>query len=285
MPALRPSFQGCQLKTFLRRLWRVPAITGWILLGLLLAVLLLALPGQWRIAARQSITRWWMRLVLRLLPLRIQQHGRPTEQTAVWVGNHISWLDILLLGAQAKVCFIAKAEVRQWPVLGWLAHSAGTLFIQRGKASASNLNQRMTALLEQGQSLVVFAEGTTTAGDQVRTFHGRLLSCAVAHQLPVQPVALAYRSQGQLNKIAPFINDDEFSAHLWRLLGSATIDVELHFPATLHSAGMDRNQLARSTRRAVCNALQLTDEPVQPQHNTAPAYPVYQSAESLSAAT
>lgn len=253
--------------------------------GLLLATLLLMLPARWRIRARQPITQWWMRSVLLLLPLRIQHFGQPTEQTALWVGNHISWLDILLLGAQAKVGFVAKAEVRRWPLLGWLAHSAGTLFVQRGKANTIELNQRMTALLKQGQSLVIFAEGTTTAGDRVRTFHGRLLSCAVEHQLPVQPVALAYRREGQLDAIAPFIDDDAFSTHIWRLLGSAPIDVEVHFLALLSSAGMDRNQLARSARRAVCHALRLADEPAQSPPVTHSTYPLYQSADSLRTAT
>ncbi|PRB83766.1 1-acyl-sn-glycerol-3-phosphate acyltransferase [Pseudomonas sp. MYb185] len=255
-----------------RRLWRVPAVAGWVVLGLLLASLLQLIPMRWRTGPRQSLTSWWMRRLLRLLPLRIRCHGQPTRESALWVGNHVSWLDIILLGAQAPVRFVAKAEVRQWPLLGWLAHSAGTLFLRRGQASGENASQQMAAVLERGQSLVLFAEGTTTAGDQVRTFHGRLLGWAAECKVPIQPVAVAYRRHGRVDTIAPFIDDDEFSRHLWRLLGSATIDVQLHFPPLIDSHGLERNQLARRARHAVVQALGLEDSSDR------------QSAASLSAA-
>lgn len=256
---------------WLRRLWRVPAVAGWVALGLLLSGLLQWLPLRWRRHSRQAATCWWMRGLLRLLPLRIHCHGQPPRRHALWVGNHVSWLDIILLGAQAPVRFVSKAEVRHWPLLGWLAHSAGTLFIQRGQTS-NEVGQRMAEVLEQEQSLVIFAEGTTTAGDRVRTFHGRLLGCAAGGAVPVQPVALAYRRGERRDDIAPFIGDDEFSRHLWRLLGSSCIDVELHFLPLIDSRQFERNQLARGTRQAVVQALGLEDSSSR------------QSAEVLSAA-
>lgn len=256
---------------WLRRLWRAPAVAGWVVLGLLLSGLLQLPPLRWSIRPRQTVTCWWMRGLLQLLPLRIRCHGRPPRRTALWVGNHVSWLDIILLGAQAPVRFVSKAEVRHWPLLGWLAHQAGTLFIQRGQTS-TEVSQRMASVLEQDQSLVIFAEGTTTAGDRVRTFHGRLLGCVAGGDIPVQPVALAYGRDGQRDDIAPFIDDDEFSRHLWRLLGSSRIGVELHFLPLIDSSQLERNRLARSAHQSVVQALGLeTSKPCQ-------------SAEALSAA-
>lgn len=242
------------------RLWRAPTVALWVLLGLLLTALLQLLPIRWREPPRQRITCLWMGGLLGLLPLRIRCHGHPLSSTALWVGNHVSWLDIIVLGARAPVRFVAKAEVRRWPLLGWLAERAGTLFIQRGQASGDNLNQRLGNVLKSDHNLMIFAEGTTTAGDRVRTFHGRLLGCAVEQRRPVQPIALAYRRGDQRDRLAPFIGDDEFSRHLWRLLGSPTINVELHFLPLINSHDLGRNELARSARQAVIQALGLEED-------------------------
>lgn len=260
MPALRPAFQGSELMGAGHRLWRAPLVALWVLLGMLLTALLQLLPGRWREPPRQGITRLWMRGLLSLLPLRIRYHGQPTPDTALWVGNHVSWLDIILLGARAPVRFVAKAEVRQWPLLGWLAERAGTVFIHRGQASGASLNQRLGKVMQQGHNLMVFAEGTTTAGDRVRTFHGRLFGCAIEQRLPIQPVALAYRRCEQRDSIAPFIDDDEFSRHLWRLLGASPIDVDVSFLPLIDSHARGRNELARRAHRAVTQALGLADD-------------------------
>jgi 1-acyl-sn-glycerol-3-phosphate acyltransferase len=175
----------------------------------------------------------------------------------------VSWLDIVVLGAQAPVHFLSKAEVRDWPVIGWLAGAAGTCFIQRGQGTSSTVQEQLTSVLVAQRSLVIFAEGTTTAGDRVRTFHGRLLSAAIEAQVPTQPVALAYRYASERDSIAPFINDDEFSQHLWRLLGSKDIEVDVRFLPILDSSRLNRNQLARSAHASVCQALGLEDGRVE----------------------
>lgn len=245
-----------------RRLWRTPLILGWLLVGLLLAAsvaiadrLAPALTQQ----HRNRVASSWMRGLCALLPLRIVRHGQPAEQTALLVSNHVSWLDVVLIGAQAPVHFLSKAEVRQWPIVGWLASAAGTQFIQRGQASGQTLHTQLREALQQGESLVIFAEGTTTAGDRVRPFHGRLMSCAIESDTPVQPVALAYRRNGRRDLTAPFIDDDEFSRHLLRLLGSAPIDVELHFLPLVRCDAKNRNQLAREIQDSVVQALGLTE--------------------------
>jgi lyso-ornithine lipid O-acyltransferase len=243
-----------------RRTWRIPAVALWIGCGLILSAGVALLPSSRsaRIgSARQQLTRWWMRGLLHLLPLQIRCHGQPAAGTRLLVSNHVSWLDIVLIGAHAPVHFLSKAEVRDWPVIGWLASAAGTLFIQRGQASGSALQSQLASALQQGCSLVIFAEGTTTAGDQVRTFHGRLMSCAIDAATQIQPVAIAYRKQGQRDTTAPFINDDEFSTHLLRLLGSSRIDVDLHFLGDLSPQAGNRNHLARCAHSAVSQALQL----------------------------
>lgn len=244
----------------LRRLWRIPAVALWIGFGLMLSLvmaLLQKITSSPMGSQRQRWARWWMRGLLRILPVRVRCHGKPSSGTRLLVSNHVSWLDIIVIGAHTPVHFLSKAEVRDWPIIGWLAAAAGTLFIQRGQASGSTLQTQLAGALAQGHSLVIFAEGTTTAGDQLRTFHGRLMSCAIESDTPIKPLAISYRQQGQLDRVAPFINDDEFSAHLLKLLGSPCIDVGLHFLEDLQPSAGNRNQLARSCQAAVGQALGL----------------------------
>ena len=164
----------------LRRLWRIPLVSVWLLLGLLLAACV-ALGDRFASKLtrhyRNRLASLWMRGLIGLLPLRIHRHGMPSKETALLVSNHVSWLDIVAIGAQSPVHFLSKAEVRHWPVIGWLANAAGTQFIQRGQAGGQTLHAQLRDALQQGDSLVIFAEGTTTAGDRVRAFHGRLMSC------------------------------------------------------------------------------------------------------------
>ncbi|MEH6493145.1 lysophospholipid acyltransferase family protein [Halopseudomonas sp.] len=250
---------------------RLIAVVGWIACGLLLATwvaLLQPFKPAFLDGQRQRLTRWWMRNLIRLLPLRLHVQGAPISDTALWVSNHVSWLDIVVLGAQAPVHFLSKAEVRHWPVIGWLAAAAGTCFIERGKSVTHSL-QQLTEILQQGRSLVIFAEGTTTAGDRVRTFHGRLLGSAIDAAVPIQPIAIGYRLNGAVDQTAPFINDDEFSRHLLRLLGAQTIDVRLHFLPPLDSRAGNRNQLAREAQSAVSQTLGLDDGTLK---STPPAF-------------
>nr|WP_231701527.1 lysophospholipid acyltransferase family protein [Halopseudomonas xinjiangensis] len=246
----------------MRRLWRVPAVAVWIACGLVMAGLAALLtrlvPAQTQ-AIRSRLSQVWMSGLVSLLPLRVRCLGALPRQPSLWLSNHVSWVDIVLLGRLAPLHFLSKAEVAAWPVIGWLAKGAGTLFIQRGTGAATSLNDQLSGMLAAGHSLMIFPEGTTTAGDRVRTFHGRLLGCAVETGAPVQPVAIAYRRCGERDSVAPFINDDEFTAHLWRLLGSERIDVEIHLLPPLRAGSAPRNQLAREARASVIQVLGLED--------------------------
>ena len=250
------------IQVSLRRFWRAPAVAGWIGCGLLMAALAAALARlvpQISRPVRSRLCQVWMIGLVAMLPLRVSCVGDRPRRPALWVSNHVSWLDIVLLGQLAPLNFLSKAEVATWPVIGWLGRAAGTLFIERGAGAGTSLNGQLTATLKAGRSLVIFPEGTTTAGDRVRTFHGRLLSCAIDSQTPLQPVAIAYRLRGGRDETAPFIGEDEFTAHLWRLLGSEPIDVEIWLLPAMSSADVTRNQLARDARQAVAQALGLVE--------------------------
>ena len=224
---------------------------GVLLAGMVTALALLGFGRQ--PVLRQRLTRWFHVRLVGALPFRVSVHGSLPTAPMLWVGNHVSWTDIPLLGQLAPLAFLAKAEVRRWPLAGWLAEQGGTLFIRRGDAGqvAGQLAER----LRSPASLMLFPEGTSSDGTGVRTFHGRLLSAAIDTGTAIQPVAIRYRRAGRPDPIAPFIGDDDLLSHLRRLLRSDSAEVEIFLLPPLDSHARSRNELARAAQAAVEQAL------------------------------
>lgn len=199
------------------------------------------------------IRQHWCRAVCCVLGVRITVHGTPEPAAGLTVANHISWLDIVVLGSLLPLTFVAKLEVAAWPVLGYLAKRTGTLFIRRGDAEhTAAACEQMAWQLRQGRRVMLFPEGTTTRGGRVMRFHAKLLQPAQLAQVPVQAVALRYRNEAAT--VAPFVDDDAFLPHLLNLLKLEQVNVTVHFCAPL-SAGQHRDTLARATRNQVLAAL------------------------------
>lgn len=236
-------------------LWRLTHALAHLLTGALISLVVVTLgllghPPVWQ----RNVVHWWHQRLCRVLALEVRVSGRPAEQ-AMLVANHISWLDIPVLGAQGPIGFLSKAEVRRWPVVGWMAAVAGTLFIERGANRFSEAIAAMRARIGNGNSVVVFAEGTTSDGAGVRRFLPRLFAVAQSPGIQLQPVALRYGLGPEPDPIAPFINDDTLVAHLWRVLAHPGLRVEVRFlPPVLASQGQDRRGLAEATRAAIITA-------------------------------
>jgi 1-acyl-sn-glycerol-3-phosphate acyltransferase len=204
---------------------------------------------------RQRWSRFFMRQLSNALPFKITVHGTLPTQPMLWVGNHVSWTDIPLLGMLAPLSFLSKAEVRTWPIAGWLALKAGTLFIRRGSGDSQLIRRQMTQHLANQCSLLIFPEGTTTDGKALRTFHGRLLASAVEAHVPLQPVAIRYLRDGKPDPLAPFIGDDDLLSHLLRLFANDQGSVEIHLLEPIATAGEERAALAFKAQQAVQVAL------------------------------
>jgi len=175
--------------------------------------------------------------VARSLGFRPRTRGKPADGPVLYISNHISWSDIPILGGAAPLCFLSKAEVRRWPLIGWLAEQAGTLFIQRGQGRSGQARKEISAALARGQSVLVFPEATTSSGLTVLDFHDRLIHAAVDAGVPIQPISIGYLREGRPDHIAPFIGDDEFQNHIVRLLGQPLPEVAIlwHDPVTISS--------------------------------------------------
>ncbi|MGY6214781.1 lysophospholipid acyltransferase family protein [Methylolobus aquaticus] len=196
----------------------------------------------------------WYSALLSILGVNVRVTGRPCPDAALWVSNHVSWLDIVLLGTCRPLTFVAKSEVGTWPLVGFLAKGTGTLLVRRGDLASSGLvADRMTWLLRQGQAVALFPEGTSSTGAAVMRFHARLFGPAVRVGARVQPVAIRYHGAGREH--VPFVGDDDFLPHLWRLLGERRIAVELSFCPPVTASGKARDELAAQTRSHVVSAL------------------------------
>lgn len=208
---------------------------------------------------RQRWSQFFMARLSRALPFRINVFGQLPDTSMLWVSNHVSWTDIALLGQLTPLSFLSKADVRGWPVAGWLAAKAGSLFIRRGAGDSQLIRQQMRHHLSQGLPLLMFPEGTTTDGRCVRTFHGRLLSAAIDSGAHLQPVAIRYLRDGSTDPIAPFIGDDDLLSHLMRLFSHDTAEVEIHLLEPIACLNQERTVLAFRAQQAIERVL------VQPQ--------------------
>ncbi|TVQ92124.1 MAG: 1-acyl-sn-glycerol-3-phosphate acyltransferase [Chromatiaceae bacterium] len=238
-----------------RAIWRSARISEHLLTGTLITALV-ALLRRLGLACRwyPRATRWWHGRLCRALGLRIAVHGQYQPGTLL-VANHVSWLDIPVLGAQGQLAFLSKAEIRTWPLVGWLASMSGTLFIERGAHQAGDLAARIAARVGSGSSVLVFPEGTTSDGQALRRFHPRLFAAAQQPGIRVQPVAVRYGSNQAPDSIAPFVGDDNLLTHLPRILRHPHLAVEVHFLPPLVPGHRDRRTLAAQTQAAIAVAL------------------------------
>lgn len=239
----------------LRTLWRLLRVLLHLLAGTLLALLIAPFQRPDRPHPTPRIVLWWLRRLCHLLGLQIRVRGDIPNEPHLLVANHISWLDIPVLGSLMLTSFISKQEVRNWPLIGWLAARACTLFIRRGAGQTDQLKAQMQAKLDLGNQVLLFPEGTTGNGEEVGPFFPRLLAIAQETGQPIQPVALRFSQNGELSRAAPYIGDDILMPHLWRVLSQDSIEVEVCFTQPLHINGQSRKELALQARNQIVAAL------------------------------
>jgi len=248
----------------LRAVGRLILLVLHVLLGLVLTLVMAGLlrrkPEH---PSYQALQRWWLASVVSILGGRVRVFGTPVAGGSFWACNHISWLDIPALGGVAPVRFLSKVEVRSWPVIGWLATAAGTLYIRRGQqGEAGKAADDITASLKQGAQVLVFPEGTTSDGEGLKPFHARLFASAIESGVPVQPVALRYLDEaGGLNARVPYVGDDSLWTNLMGLLPQKTILIEVYLLEPLAPAGLSRRELAALCEQQIRQTLGLPERP------------------------
>ncbi len=207
----------------------------------------------------RRVQRWALGL-LAVLRVRTVIRGRPPTvrgQGALIVANHVSWLDIHLIHGILPARFISKAEVRGWPVIGWMAESAGTLFLERSrKSDAARMNTLMAGHLRDGDCLALFPEGTTTDGSHLRPFYPSLFQPAVEAGALVWPALIRYlNADATPNPEAAYYGDMSLGTSLGKILRQPEIVAEITFLPAIASAGLARREVARLAEAAMQAAL------------------------------
>jgi len=217
------------------------ALVTLALLPVQLVVMRLA-PGR-----SAAIPLLFHRITCRCLGVRRRIRGTPPPlgSGGLIVANHVSWLDISVLGAERPVCFVAKSEVRGWPVIGFLSSLQHTLFIDRSRRSATaDVAAQMGARLSAGEAVVLFAEGTTGDGTRILPMRSSLLGAAhealkseidgaAEADIAVYPLTISYTgfhaiAGGRVERAAlAWYGETELAPHLKAVLDAGAVDVEL----------------------------------------------------------
>ena len=252
--------------------WRILAFTVWTLLCAPVQTVLLALPGRGK--ARLPVLYWagccWC------LGLRVRVIGAPVARAlpTVFVSNHSSWMDIPALGSCLPAAFIAKSEVGRWPVISIIAWLGRTVFVSRRARGASRENADIARRLGQGDSLILFPEGTTSDGARVMPFRSAFLAIAESGQPHIlQPVSIVYDEIDFLpvrradRALFAWFGDMDLASHFTRIARhrGLRVTIELHPPVDAAGA-LSRKQLAQSVWRQVAmNAAELRRNRIAPR--------------------
>ena len=253
--------------------------------------LLVASDSAWA----RRLPRLYHRWSCRIMGFRVTVLGEPSAQRpTLFVANHVSYVDIEILGGVIEGSFIAKAEVARWPLFGWLAKLQRTVFVDRRVRSTAAQRDAIRQRLEAGDDLILFPEGTAGDGNRVLPFKSALFSVADdsgPRGLTVQPVSIAYLRLDDIpmgRAYRPFFawyGDMTLAPHLWTMLGLGTVDVAVNFhpPVTLAALG-SRKALAEHCHRVVAagmaSALAGRTQPPEPPREGVPeARPAREAAE------
>lgn len=232
--------------------WRVGRVLAHLLAGLAQIVLVFPRLSQ---PQRDLRVQVWSSRMLARLGVALTVSGTPPRAGPVLlVANHISWLDILVLHAARHCRFVAKSDVRHWPLIGRLATGGGTLYIEReSRRDAMRVVHHMAQALKDGDILAVFPEGTTGDGTGLLPFHANLIQAAISASVPIQPVALAFLDglTGRPSQAMSYIGDESLVGSVWRTLRARQLRALVTYGTPELAQGRDRRTWARDLHGAV----------------------------------
>jgi 1-acyl-sn-glycerol-3-phosphate acyltransferase len=210
---------------------------------------------------RDACVRRWSAKLVALCRVRVEIEYAPGVQMApraLIVANHVSWLDIFVINALQPCRFVAKSDIRDWPLIGWLCAKSGTIFISRGKLrDVRRIYQGLVASLKAGERVAFFPEGTTAAQGAILPFHANLFEAAIEAQVPIQPYAVRYvDEQGQLHGAVDFIGEMSFAESMLTILKAPPIVARLVLLPTIPTDyEPHRRELADAAHASIADTL------------------------------
>ena len=221
----------------------------------------------------QIIAKKWYQVFLICIDLKV--HIKKSRQTTdgdsnkgkVVVANHISWMDIVVLGSVIPTHFLSKLEVRSWPLIGWMAHQIGTLFIKRGGGGdVEALKKQMLHYVNTQQNILFFPEGKTGKGDRLMAFRPRLFSTAIDSSAKIQPMSIKYGLQDSAHCVIPYADNQSTFNNLLAVMAFGRIDVYVGFGEEIDPTNKSRDKLAIESQNQIAKLLKFTPEQVHQRY-------------------
>lgn len=244
-------------KIILIALWTIPLVS-------LQMIVLLWSKGP----SSYIIPRQWHKGMCFILGLKTEICGKPVQdRQLIYISNHLSYLDIPAIGSYLKASFIAKEDIASWPVIGFLASVQQTAFISRASNKAKKVANALDNMVREGKSLILFPEGTSSAGTTVLPFKSSLFSLAQpnnAKPIPIQPFILELISANgapislpEHRDLYSWYGDMDFAPHIWIFLQNDGVKVRLTFLDIIEpTAEMDRKELCRLVEQQISSGLE-----------------------------
>lgn len=251
LPKLKSATQQTNAIT---RYFRISRIILHTLVGFVIAGLMFPLVKK---PVKLRLTRWWCKHLLSAFNIRVISKGHipPTHDlfNTMFVGNHISWADIHALNSLVPLRFVAKSEIRGWPIFGYLANKANALFIDRSKRhDAARIVDTTVTSLKAGDNLCLFPEGTTTDGTEMKSFKSSLIQAAIQAESTIWPVAIHYpHADGSINTEMAYAGETTLPESMQAVLRQKSPVVELTFLQPIHV-----NELTNKDRRTITSHIE-----------------------------
>ena len=237
--------------------WGLARLAWHLIVGLLKVALLFPVLGA---AGRERRIQRWSRQLVAICGVSFSINDsaqREPVSPSLIICNHISWLDIFVMNTIHPCRFVAKSDIRSWPLIGWLCENTGTIFIARGKQrDVRRIYAGLVKSIHDGERVAFFPEGTTAPQGTVLPFHANLFEAAIEAEVPVQPYALRYLdADGGLHDSADFIGEMTFVESVIAILKSGGMHAELIRLPAIPTEGAHRRELAAAARELVSEAL------------------------------
>jgi 1-acyl-sn-glycerol-3-phosphate acyltransferase len=240
---------------------RLPAMIFLLLLGLFI---LFVLFPRWEYAQqRLMIKRWsgWLLTSVGVVPHELKQANAQTLSTVtgpvLLAANHVSWLDIFVINAIQPAHFVAKSDIRSWPLVGSLCDRSGTIFVERSRRTAvREVLQVMADRLTKQGIVAVFPEGTTGDMYSLQPFHSNFLQAAVTSKASIVPLGIAYKkADGNVADAVQFIGDTTFVASAIKIMSQPKIIAHLIITQAIIVSEQTRHELCEATQQQISQAL------------------------------
>ena len=203
--------------------------------------------------ARADHVKQWSAQLLAIMGLQIKVIGVPIK-SGMLVANHLSWLDNVAIHAAHFCRFVAKSDIKSWPVIGYLTDQSGMLFVERtSRRDSHRVVQIVAEQLRKGDCVAVFPEGTTGEGRDLLPFHANMIQSAIDANSIVQPIAIRFTdtASGEQSFAPCFVGDDTLFQSVWRTLNAKSITVTLQFGAAQATESRDRRTWANDLRASI----------------------------------